>query len=49
MSEELRSALKAISRALDGTPDTETIYGCQVLLEALAGAPERPITLPLSA
>jgi hypothetical protein len=42
MSEEAKAALKAVSRALDGNPDAETIFGCQIILETLAKAQEAP-------
>jgi hypothetical protein len=36
--DEVAAALKAISKALDGSPTGETVYGCQILLESLAAA-----------
>lgn len=38
MNQELSAALKAISRALDGAPDRDVIFGCQVILETLCDA-----------
>jgi hypothetical protein len=36
MPDGLPQALMALSRALDGEPDTETIFGVQLLLETVA-------------
>lgn len=36
MNEDFAAALMAISRALDGDPDDQTIHGVQMLLEVLA-------------
>jgi len=37
-AEEISAALKATSRLLDGIPDTETVYGVQIILETLAAS-----------
>ena len=40
MPDGLPAALMVVSKALDGSPSPETVYGCQIILETLAKALE---------
>lgn len=40
MNSEIAAALNAISRALDGSPSPDTIYGVQIILECIASKME---------